>query len=224
MTNFPSPHDPEGSKPAISPREDGMTIRQDISRSVSTDKRVSPTKLAHFVLRVRDLPRMRDWYLALLQADVTEESDGLCFLTYDDEHHRIALVTFPGLQGADGAMRTGLDHIAFTYGSLGDLLHTYERLRDVGVTPFWPINHGPSVSMYYKDPEGNHIELQTDVFASMREAKAYMASEAFRSNPIGVMYDPEDLLRRFKSGEALETLLGRPPLPAGKTPMDMLRM
>jgi catechol 2,3-dioxygenase-like lactoylglutathione lyase family enzyme len=215
---------PEASKPAISPREDGVNIHQDMSRSVSTDKQVSPAKLAHVVLRVRDLPRMRDWYRALLQADVTQESDVICFLTYDDEHHRIAFIAFPGLQGADGAMRTGLDHIAFTYGSLGDLLHTYERLRDAGVTPFWPINHGVTVSMYYKDPEGNRVELQTDVFASMPEAKAYMASEAFTSNPIGVTYDPEDLLRRFKSGEAPETLLGRPPLPAGKTPMDMLRV
>ena len=51
-----------------------------------------------------------------------------------------------------------------------------------------------------------------------------MAPEAFTSNQIGVMYDPEDLLRRFKSGEAPETLLDRAPLPAGKTRMDMLRV
>lgn len=228
MTNVPVhtiDYASEASKPAIPAQDDGPSIHQDMmSPSASMDKRVSPAKLAHVVLRVRDLTRMRDWYRALLQADVTQDSDVISFLTYDDEHHRIALLTFPGLQGADGAMRIGLDHIAFTYGSLGDLLHTYERLRDAGVTPFWPINHGVTVSMYYKDPEGNRIELQTDVFASMREAKAYMASEAFTSNPIGVVYDPEDLLRRFKSGEAPETLLGRPPLPAGKTPMDMLRV
>lgn len=201
-----------------------MNIHQDVARAGMTATRISPAKLAHVVLRVRDLPRMRDWYKTVLQADVTQESHVICFLTYDDEHHRIALLAAPGLEERGAAMRVGMDHIAFTYASLGDLLQTYERLRESGITPFWPINHGVTVSMYYRDPEGNRIELQADAFASMREAKAYMASDAFTSNPIGVMYDPEDLLRRFKSGEAVESLLRRPPMPAGKTPLDMLRM
>lgn len=201
-----------------------MNVHQDMSRSGSTSKRVLPAKLAHVVLRVRDLPKMRDWYRTLLQAEVTQEMEVISFLTYDDEHHRIALIAYPGLEGPGEVLRTGLDHIAFTYGSVGDLLHSYERLRDAGIVPFWPINHGVTVSMYYRDPEGNRVELQADAFATMDEAKAYMASEAFVSNPIGVMYDPEDLLRRFKAGEPAESLVRRPPLPAGRTPMDMLRM
>jgi catechol-2,3-dioxygenase len=121
-------------------------------------------------------------------------------------------------------MRVGLDHIAFTYPDVADLLHTYERLRDAGITPFWPINHGVTVSLYYRDPEGNRIELQADAFADMDDAKSYMRSEAFATNPIGVMFDPEDLLRRLKAGEPAQSLLRRPPLPDGKTPMDMLRL
>jgi catechol-2,3-dioxygenase len=201
-----------------------MNIHQDVARAGQTATRVSPAKLAHVVLRVRDLPKMRDWYQTVLQADVTQDCGAICFLTYDDEHHRIALLTMPGLEERGDGLRVGMDHIAFTYASLRDLLRTYERLRDAGITPFWPINHGVTLSMYYKDPEGNRIELQADVFESMDEAKAYMASEAFTSNPVGVMYDPEDLLRRFKSGEAVESLLRRPAMPEGKTAMDMLRM
>jgi catechol-2,3-dioxygenase len=201
-----------------------MNVHQDVSRSGSTAKRVSPAKLAHVVLRVRDMAPMREWYRTLLQAEVTQDAGVICFLTYDDEHHRIALLALPGLAERGDGMRVGLDHVAFTYASIGDLLHTYERLRDAGITPFWPINHGVTVSMYYRDPEGNRIELQTDAFASMREAKAYMASDAFATNPIGVMYDPEDLLRRFKAGEPAETLLRLPPMPAGQTPMDMVRL
>lgn len=199
-------------------------MQRTATHSGSTAKRVSPAKLAHVVLRVRELPSMRAWYQTVLQADVTQESDRLCFLTYDDEHHRIALIAIPGLEEPGQAMRPGMDHIAFTYGSVGDLLATYERLRDAGITPFWPINHGVTMSMYYRDPEGNRIELQADAFASMDEAKAYMRSEAFQSNPVGVMYDPEDILRRFKSGEAPDSLLRRPTLPPGASPMDMLRL
>jgi catechol-2,3-dioxygenase len=202
-----------------------MNVMQEtMRRSGSTAKRISPAKLAHVVLRVRDMPAMRAWYQTVLQADLTQESEQICFLTYDDEHHRIALLAIPGLEAAGQSMRTGMDHIAFTYASVGDLLATYERLRDAGITPFWPINHGVTMSMYYRDPEGNRIELQADAFASMDEAKAYMRSEAFQSNPIGVIYDPEDILRRFKSGEPAESLLRRPEMPPGKSPMEMLRL
>lgn len=201
-----------------------MNVHQDVARAGRTAARISPAKLAHVVLRVRDIAKMRDWYQTVLQAELTQDSGVICFLTYDDEHHRIALLTLPGLEERGETMRVGLDHIAFTYASVGDLLLTYERLRDAGITPFWPINHGVTVSMYYRDPEGNRVELQADALPSMREAKAYMASDAFTSNPIGVMYDPEDLLRRFKAGEPADSLVRRPPLPAGKTPMDMLRM
>ena len=35
-------------------------------------------------------------------------------------------------------------------------------------------------------------------------------------------YDPEELCRRYEAGEAMTDLLRIPPLPAGKTPWDML--
>jgi hypothetical protein len=37
-----------------------------------------------------------------------------------------------------------------------------------------------------------------------------------------VTYDPEELCRRYEAGEAMADLLRIPPLPAGKTPWDML--
>jgi catechol-2,3-dioxygenase len=202
-----------------------MTMHHDdVAQSKFKAKRVVPAKLAHVVLRVRDLPAMRDWYKTVLQADVTQEGNGLCFLTYDDEHHRIALAAIPGIEQRDDTLRVGMDHIAFTYEGVDALFQTYERLRNAGITPFWPINHGVTLSFYYRDPEGNRIELQVDAFASMDEGKAYMRSNAFEINPVGVIVDPEDLVRRFKAGETTQFLLRLPPLPHGKTPMDMLRL
>src|SRR5258707_10715514 len=110
---------------------------QDVLCSPRTSERVSPAKLAHVVLRVRDLPVMRDWYKTVLQADVTQETAVLSFLTFDDEHHRIALIAFPGIEERGDTMRVGMYHIAFTYARMRDLLQTYERLRDAAITPFW---------------------------------------------------------------------------------------
>jgi catechol-2,3-dioxygenase len=185
---------------------------------------VAPAKLAHLVLLTRDLASMRDWYETVLHATVTVENPMLCFLSYDDEHHRIALVGMPDLPPRAAGPQVGLHHIAFTYPSLDDLLGTYERLKRLGIEPYWPIHHGVTISMYYRDPDGNSVELQVDAFGSMDEAKAYMRSDGFRNNPIGVMYDPGELVRRHRAGEPFESLRQRPPMPSGKTPADMLRI
>jgi catechol-2,3-dioxygenase len=185
---------------------------------------VSPAKLAHLVLLTRDLPRLRDWYGTVLQATVTVEDPMLAFLSYDDEHHRIAFVGMPDLPPRTAGPQVGLHHMAFTYRSLDDLLRTYERLKRLGIEPYWPIHHGVTISMYYRDPDGNNVELQVDAFGSMEEAKAYMRSDSFRNNPIGVIYDPDELVRRHRAGEPFASLAQRPPLPAGKTPVDMLRL
>ena len=108
-------------------------------------------------------------------------------------------------------------------GDLGDLLFTYARLREHGISPYWCINHGPTTSLYFKDPDGNRVELQVDNLPTHEAIDRWMRASDFAANPIGVVFDPDDLLARYRAGEALDTLLTRPPLPEGKTPLDMLR-
>lgn len=184
--------------------------------------RVVPAQLAHVVRATARLAPMVDWYRTVLGAEVVYSNDMLAFLTYDDEHHRIAIATLPGL-GEAPPMVAGTDHIAFTYSSLGDLLYTYERLRGLGIEPFWCINHGPTTSMYFKDPDGNRVELQVDNMPSIESIDRWMKSGEFDANPIGVVYDPEDLLARYRGGEAHEDLVRRPALPEGVSPLEMLR-
>ncbi|MFF0223309.1 VOC family protein [Streptomyces sp. NPDC004629] len=191
----------------------------------------SPMKLAHVVLWTRQVPQLRDWYLNVLQARVVHENPAAAFLTYDDEHHRIA-VTDPdgaaklaaehaggseGLVGGGTAAAElpvdlaslplhGLAHIAFAYGSLQDLLENYERLRKEGIRPTATINHGTTTSMYYADPDGNQIELQVDNFDTVQEGVEFMESDSFAKNPVGVPYDPDDLLARLRGGESADDL------------------
>ncbi len=54
---------------------------------------------------------------------------------YDEEHHRIGLIARPDLGGGSDD-RPGLEHIAFTYGSLGELLATYRCLAIDGIEPY----------------------------------------------------------------------------------------
>ena len=168
---------------------------------------VTPTKLAHLVFRTANLEVARNWWCTVLGARVVFANPFLAFLTYDDEHHRIALLQLPGLAPRPDGPSIGLEHVAFTYPSLGDLLGTYERLKAGGITPYWCINHGPTTSMYYRDPDGNQVELQIDNFPTVEELNEWFQSGAFAQNPIGVEYDPERLLARFRRGDLVGELV-----------------
>ncbi len=173
-----------------------------------------PTKLAHFVLRTRRYAELIAWYETVLQSRIVLGNPFISFLTFDDEHHRIAIVNNGSLVERP-LHAVGLDHVAFTYASLGDLLGNYERLKAAGITPATCIHHGPTVSMYYLDPDLNQVEFQVDAFDSVEELNGYFATEASAKNPIGVLYDPDDLLKRWKEGVP-ERELRRPiagPLP-----------
>jgi len=182
---------------------------------------IRPAKFAHVVLKTPNLKRARDWYLTLLQGRVGYENDMVCFVTYDDEHHRVGLLAMPGLV-APPPNAYGLEHLAFTYGSLGTLLANYRRLKRLRVEPYWTINHGPTISMYYRDPDGNKVETQYDVFATADEATDFI-NKYYGENFMGIIFEPEHMAQRYEAGEALESLVKRPPLPPGLTPWDMHR-
>jgi catechol-2,3-dioxygenase len=182
---------------------------------------ISPAKFAHFVLRTGQVDKMAEWYKSVLAARIVFRDERLCFLSYDDEHHRLALIQIPGLAPRDPE-HAGTDHVAYSYRDLGDLLSNYKRLKAHGILPHWPINHGVTTSMYYRDPDNNRVELQIDNYKSAAECQGYFQSKAFADNPVGVTYDPEDLCRRYEAGEPIADLLRIPPLPEGKTPWDML--
>lgn len=170
---------------------------------------VSPSKLAHFVVRTGRYAEILDWYKTVLKATSAFESEALAFLSYDDEHHRIAVLNIPGLADqADGV--AGVHHIAFTYDSLTVLLENFERLKALGITPSYVINHGPTTSLYYEDPDRNQLEFQVENFDSVEESGKFFFSEAFAENPIGVEFDPEELLRRLRAGEPEASLKRRP--------------
>ncbi|KIW90377.1 uncharacterized protein Z519_09022 [Cladophialophora bantiana CBS 173.52] len=168
-----------------------------------------PVKLAHVVLQTNKYKEMVDFWTTFLGAKVVLDNGFLAFLTYDDEHHRIAIAGPPGLQNKDPTS-SGLSHIAFTFADLNSLTTAYAQRKDRGIEPFWCINHGTTTSMYYHDPDGNEIETQIDNFEDNEEATKYMMSPAFVQNPFGVEFNPDDLLFRVRSGEDPASIKKRP--------------
>jgi catechol-2,3-dioxygenase len=170
----------------------------------------APIKLAHVVFRTNQLQNMINWYCDVLSARVVFGNDRIAFLTYDEEHHRIALIATEKFAEKPEGLRVGFYHSAFTFEDLSGLFDNYSRLKAKGILPWRSINHGPTVSQYYRDPDGNDVELQVDRFEDAKAATDWMQGEAFSKNPIGIEFNPDDMIKALAAGRAEADLMKRP--------------
>lgn len=181
-----------------------------------------PKKLAHVVYMTRRFDDMVHWYQKVFEAKVQYQNPVIAFLTYDDEHHRFAFVNMaqlhPDGDETDADFKIGVNHVRYTYSTVGELLETYDRLKTLEITPYWQIHHGVTLSVYYQDPDGNRMEFQVDCCANAEEANAFMNSEVFAANPVGVEVSFGSLLAQYRDGVAPETLMIRPDGPQSPIP------
>jgi len=183
-----------------------------------------PSKLAHVVYMTRRYDEMIAWYQTVFDARVQYQNPAFAFLTYDDEHHRFAFANMsvlnPNGAAADMPPGVGVNHVGYTFANVGDLLETYARLKEAGIEPYWRVNHGVTLSVYYRDPDGNRMEFQVDCCANAEEARTFMHSEAFAANPAGVDIDTDALLTQYRNGVSAEKLLTMPAGPPTQIPPE----
>ena len=160
---------------------------------------VKPAAFVHFVIKTKRFDEQINFYKTFLNGRVVMRSEWAAFLTYDQEHHRIAIGYLPDLPDLDRRM-VGFDHVSYAFSSLGDLLANYLRLEKSGIVPYWSINHGPTTSLYYRDIDGNQIETQADNFDTLEELHGFFNSSEFHANPVGVELDPDDLVALYRQG------------------------
>ncbi len=180
-----------------------------MSRQLDDQTTIRPIRFAHLVLMVRDIERAIDWYRTVVGMEIAHHAGKIAFMTYDDEHHRIAFVELPEDAPPRESGSPGIDHLAYTFADLGALLSTYQRLKAQDILPYWQINHGPTTSLYYRDPEGVGVELQVDNFENVEALNAWMRSDTFKANPIGVPFDADKLTARYLAGDPMEELLAQ---------------
>lgn len=120
-------------------------------------------RVSHVGLFVMDMRTMVDFYNRVLGLTVTDQGKlgeaDLTFLSRDpQEHHQIVLVSGrpPGLPNRI------VNQISLRMGSLEELRSFYQRIRQEGVSDLAPVTHGFAWSVYFRDPEGNRIEVFVD--------------------------------------------------------------
>jgi len=168
---------------------------------------IRPT-LHHVTIKTSRLDEMIAWYKLLIGAEVNFKNDVAAWMTNDEANHRIAFLAVPGLgDDAEKVCHNGMHHCAFEYESFADLMSSFDRLRSAGVEPDFCLDHGLTISLYYKDPEGNFVELQSDNFSDWKRSGEFMRfSPDFAANPIGTFFDPARVYEQFKSGADFKSL------------------
>ena len=171
--------------------------------------------LHHVNLKTTRREEMTAWYTTVVGMKVVFEGSGGAWLSNDAANHRLALVSGETLRAdlsddVDKARHAGLYHTAWEYRSLDALLATYVRLKDLGIQPQRCVNHGPTTSFYYLDPDGNAVELQSDNFGDWASSRHFMAeSPEFARDPFGPHVVPDLMIADRRAGVATEVVLRR---------------
>jgi catechol 2,3-dioxygenase-like lactoylglutathione lyase family enzyme len=123
---------------------------------------------SHFGFFVRDIERMADFYTRLLGFTVSDRGEldtprgrmKFVFLTRDPrEHHQIVLAS----GRPDELPFNAINQISFRMQDFAGLREMYRAIQaEKGVSEIAPVSHGNALSVYFRDPEGNRIELFVD--------------------------------------------------------------
>ena len=167
--------------------------------------------LHHVTMRTGRLREMIDWYTAVIGGECTFRADEVAWMTNDAANHRIAFLAHKAIvDDAGRSGHSGLHHTAFEYESFDDLLASWKRLAEAGIEPAFSLDHGLTCSIYYRDPDGNYVELQSDNFGDWAKSTAFMRTSAdFASNPIGSFFEPAQVYAAHQGGAAFPDLQRR---------------
>src|ERR1044071_5151651 len=119
---------------------------------------------SHIGLFVTDLPKMVEFYTRILglvvsDRDVREDGSEIAFMTSDPrEHHQVVFATG---RPADLPYNM-IQQISFRAPSLAALREAYNKLRKEPIVELGPVTHGNAISAYFRDPEGNRLEVFVD--------------------------------------------------------------
>jgi catechol 2,3-dioxygenase len=122
------------------------------------------TTIGHVHLKVADLDRAIAFYSGLLGFTVTTRyGAGAAFLGAGGYHHHIGLNTWESKDGTPPPPHhTGLYHTAILYPSRADLARVFKRVVDAGWEIDGAADHGVSEAIYFRDPDGNGVEIYRD--------------------------------------------------------------
>ena len=198
----------------------------------------SPDQLHHIAFKTTNYDAMVKFYTNLFGCEPMYYSEDIAFLAFDEEHHRIAIAnTSPALKRIPFIAKLilslknwlnrntpdiiGLDHVSYRMTPIEKWFEFYNNAKKRGLKPYWTINHGWISGMYYKDPDGNLVELFYEHWKNEEEFEKAVTDGGFPEEPVGTNMDIEILYKMYQEGADYETLIKKGnTVPEGKSPVS----
>lgn len=133
-------------------------------------------ELGHVVLYVTDVEKIADFYRDTLGFNELDRGHGYAIFSSGRTHHEMLLLEVDGKPKHRNFPEPGLYHIGFKIGDGPEAIkEVYKELKEKGVTILGATDHHVTHSLYIMDPDGNELELYSDV------------SDEWKTNPKAVM-------------------------------------
>tara|TARA_B100000949_G_C14252177_1_gene438713 strand:- start:133 stop:579 length:447 start_codon:yes stop_codon:yes gene_type:complete len=119
---------------------------------------VSPKRVGHLVLNVKNVQKSTQFYTEVLGFQVALQKKDATFLTCGKIHHDLALFQASPMATPVTKGGLGLNHMALQVENFDMLTQYYHMLKDREAIDR-TTDHGMTSSIYLTDPDGNGIEL-----------------------------------------------------------------
>jgi catechol 2,3-dioxygenase len=151
-----------------------------------------PKYLGHVNIYVRNAERSQKWYEDLLGLHTYDYIPGrAAFMSADiEQSHEVALIQVGDDAPLQQKGQVGLNHMAWMMHSLDDLKELYLRLKEKNVAIDRVSDHGVSVGIYFRDPDGNGVEVSYELPRNQWPLHEKIFSSADR--PRGLFSGPWD--------------------------------
>jgi catechol 2,3-dioxygenase-like lactoylglutathione lyase family enzyme len=173
-------------------------------------------RLGEIVLRTDRFDEMKPWYRSVLQTDPYYEhvpvlaakhsraqqlerqwatQVQLCFFRLALEHpYQQVIALFGNATAGTPSVLGNLHHLQLGDESPRVMARRYLELKARGIVPFRAMDHGPTLSFYYRDPDENVIEIAAPNHAEVARFLGALEAPEFARNPSGRPVDAEAIV------------------------------